>query len=310
MTARIGTIVVGVDSVQGTDPVLEPAVRFAERHGATVHVVHGFMLTDPLLDAYARAGYLGDHTLTNFGQELGASLERLVSSIQTSTTIHARAVAGPPVAAIQEVVDEVGADLVVVGASRHGRFPLSLLGSTCRALARRSTVPVLVLRPDSSVEIVRVLAPTDLSEHSAAAFAWAQELAGGATHGELRAVLVINESLMLLPLEQRLLDRVAQEEMDSFLGSRPREGLSATGTVRKGDPASEILAEAESWNADLVVVGTHARKGMERLLLGSVAESALKSAPCHVLVVPPPAKAGGEREAGVSSASAAPPLGA
>jgi nucleotide-binding universal stress UspA family protein len=54
-----------------------------------------------------------------------------------------------------------------------------------------------------------------------------------------------------------------------------------------GRPADEIAREAAEWDADLLVLGTHARRGVERFFAGSVAESALVQARCNVLVVPP-----------------------
>ncbi|MFN8515911.1 MAG: universal stress protein [Thermomicrobiales bacterium] len=55
--------------------------------------------------------------------------------------------------------------------------------------------------------------------------------------------------------------------------------------LREGAPASDIVAAAQEWQADLIVVGTHGRGGLGRLVLGSVAESVLRDAPCPVLVV-------------------------
>jgi nucleotide-binding universal stress UspA family protein len=52
-----------------------------------------------------------------------------------------------------------------------------------------------------------------------------------------------------------------------------------------GPPAKEIVRVARSVGADLVIVGTHGRRGVRRLVLGSVAEEVLRSAPCPVLVV-------------------------
>jgi nucleotide-binding universal stress UspA family protein len=64
-----------------------------------------------------------------------------------------------------------------------------------------------------------------------------------------------------------------------------RAGLSAEPLVRYGDPRSEIVDEASSSSADLVVVGSHGRTGLKRLLMGSVAESVVRHAPCSVEVV-------------------------
>lgn len=56
-------------------------------------------------------------------------------------------------------------------------------------------------------------------------------------------------------------------------------------SVLEGRPATEIVKLASDKEVDLLVIGTHGKKGLERLLLGSVAESVIRSAPCKVLVV-------------------------
>jgi universal stress protein A len=58
-----------------------------------------------------------------------------------------------------------------------------------------------------------------------------------------------------------------------------------TGHFLQGDPATEILKSARALNADLLLVGTHDRVGLEKLLLGSVASKVAKAAPCSVLIV-------------------------
>jgi len=57
------------------------------------------------------------------------------------------------------------------------------------------------------------------------------------------------------------------------------------GKTVPGDPANIILDYAKSWDADLVLVGSHGRKGFEKFLLGSVAEKVAKNAPCSVEIV-------------------------
>ena len=59
-------------------------------------------------------------------------------------------------------------------------------------------------------------------------------------------------------------------------------------TVRNGDAATLIKEELDRKGTDLLVVGTHARSGIARALIGSVAETALESSRCNVLVVPMP----------------------
>ena len=59
--------------------------------------------------------------------------------------------------------------------------------------------------------------------------------------------------------------------------------------LREGKPADQILAAAREWEADVIVIGTHGRSGVSRLVLGSTAESVVRHAPCPVLVIRPPA---------------------
>ena len=62
-------------------------------------------------------------------------------------------------------------------------------------------------------------------------------------------------------------------------------GLAAETAVREGDPRTMIIDEAEQWDADLIVVGSHGRTGVTRWLLGSVAQAVVAHAGCSVEVV-------------------------
>jgi nucleotide-binding universal stress UspA family protein len=74
-----------------------------------------------------------------------------------------------------------------------------------------------------------------------------------------------------------LVERVTQALQSS--------GLLAEPAVREGDPRSVIVDEAEKWGADLIVLGSHGYTGLQRFLLGSVAQSVVSHAPCSVEVV-------------------------
>lgn len=68
-------------------------------------------------------------------------------------------------------------------------------------------------------------------------------------------------------------------------------GFRVAGTVEKGDARSVIVDQAAEWPADLIVVGSHGRKGLKRFLLGSVSEAVAHHAPCSVEIVRLPAGA-------------------
>jgi nucleotide-binding universal stress UspA family protein len=68
------------------------------------------------------------------------------------------------------------------------------------------------------------------------------------------------------------------------------KGLKATATVEDGDPRSKILDLAKDWHADLIVLGSHGRKGVEHFLMGSVSEAVARHADCSVEIVRIPLK--------------------
>jgi nucleotide-binding universal stress UspA family protein len=89
-----------------------------------------------------------------------------------------------------------------------------------------------------------------------------------------------------LTLEQKLAraPEQIQRHVDTIWATKP---LKILAHVRTGVPASSILQAAADINADLIVVGTHRRSGMEKLMLGSVAERVLRDAHCPVLIALP-----------------------
>jgi nucleotide-binding universal stress UspA family protein len=64
-----------------------------------------------------------------------------------------------------------------------------------------------------------------------------------------------------------------------------RAGYTVQTAVEEGDPKSKIIDQATQWNAELIVVGSHGRKGIDRFLMGSVAEGVLRHAHCSVEIV-------------------------
>ena len=87
------------------------------------------------------------------------------------------------------------------------------------------------------------------------------------------------------------------EEVAARIERRLREaGLETEGRVAQGDPREALVHVAESERADLVVVGSHGRSGLTKLLLGSVASYVVTHAPCSVLVVKSPGRAAGSAQ--------------
>jgi nucleotide-binding universal stress UspA family protein len=123
---------------------------------------------------------------------------------------------------------------------------------------------------------VKVLYDVAWEEHLPASYLFAQGSAGAA------AVVAFREELL----------RDANAYVDRVASALRAQGFSVTTeVVAEGDPRTVILDSAANWPADLIVVGSHGRSGLDRFLLGSVSERVVRHAPCSVEVVRTPAAA-------------------
>jgi nucleotide-binding universal stress UspA family protein len=283
MSDHLHIIVAGVATLSPTDPALAPSIRLAERTGAALHLVH--------VHAEAEDGH--DWRFARGGPGLGPQAQLLSNLLALSASENIRAVAlpGKPAEVLPQYAAEAGADLLVLGTARLAGAAGAVLGTTAPRVLRASTVPVLVLHgPDPWLAPRRVLVPTDLSEHSAGVLPVAARLAAALAAPaapEFWPVFVEVPDLEAEGAEVAASRRsYAESELAGFLSGIPAlDGVPAL--VRAGYPSAEICAAAHEWGADLIVLGTHGRRGIPRLFLGSVAERVLRHAPCNALVVPP-----------------------
>jgi nucleotide-binding universal stress UspA family protein len=141
------------------------------------------------------------------------------------------------------------------------------------------------------VNFQTIVAAVDFSEPSEGAFAqaiaWAREF--GAQLRVLHCYEIPRPGLgeYQVPIPDTLWERVqrgAAERVDALVDQARAEGLEAVGEVCEGPPAEGIRLSVERLGADLVVLGTHGHRGIERILLGSVAERTVRTAPCNVLI--------------------------
>jgi nucleotide-binding universal stress UspA family protein len=89
-----------------------------------------------------------------------------------------------------------------------------------------------------------------------------------------------------MPRDELLADaREHAHQVIAELAPKLAPGTTTLTFTPEGEPAEQIVKAAESWKADLVVIGSHGRGALGRMLLGSVAEAVMRRAPCPVLVV-------------------------
>jgi len=139
-----------------------------------------------------------------------------------------------------------------------------------------------------------ILVATDFGEPADAALTYGRELAR--TYGATLHVLHVVDDVYLrmggdayvavLPDLQRDAELAAQQRLDALLVDNDPEPLPVRKvTVISAAPASAIVDYAKSTDIDLIVVGTHGRHAVAHLLMGSVAERIVRTAPCPVLTV-------------------------
>lgn len=159
-------------------------------------------------------------------------------------------------------------DLIVLG----GRAPSGkrVFGSVAEAVLTNATIPVLIARRHP--ETGEMIAASDLTDSGIVSVLEAVKLARP-THARVTVVHV--RAHEPTAEEKRVLKRIKRE-------------LPPTGAVQieRGDPAPAIVAVAERHNAELIVVASHGRKGLARVIIGSVAAAVVRRASCSVLVVP------------------------
>ncbi len=138
-----------------------------------------------------------------------------------------------------------------------------------------------------------ILFALDFSESSDHAFSYAFELAQKFS-SRLAIIHVINEPVDLrgfyVPhvsfdnLEKEIAEG-AEKMMDRFCGDKLQGYANFEKSVVSGIPYEEIVAKAEAINADLIIMGTHGRKGLDHMLFGSTAERVVRTARCPVMTV-------------------------
>lgn len=145
-------------------------------------------------------------------------------------------------------------------------------------------------------QVTRVLCPVDFSDASRHALDHAVMIAGwfrsSLTLMHVRhPAFIVEPPILFADLADPVADSLdeAVERLDRWLGPVRAAGITCDAIAVDGNnPAARIVEAIERVGADLVVMGTHGRHGFERLLLGSVAERVVRTAPCPVVTVPPP----------------------
>ena len=288
-------VLIAVDGSKGSEVVLQEALDRPWLPGTHFCLI---TVVDPFFFTHAPA--LFEETKEAADEFLGDAAKRFeAAGWQTDVNV----VLGNPRRVISKYAEDWHADLLLVGSHGLNTLERLALGSTVRAVLRHAKCSVEVVRAPKKEAVggklsKRILVATDGSEFSTAAVkaiaecSWPKDT-------EIKIVSVPEFTLWLgeYPYFQRAqVEELNESALDAARAAvaQAKEMLRRAGPQVSTDvpidreaPAKTILHEAKEWNADLIVVGSHGRRGFDRWALGSVSESLAMNAPCSVEVVRP-----------------------
>ncbi len=197
----------------------------------------------------------------------------------------------------QAIVDEAGknqVDMIIMG--RRGRTGLKrlLMGSVTAKVIGYSPCNVLVVPRSAEIKYQKILVATDGSKYSVSAAIEAVGIARrcGATlfvisvvPSETASPFDIVHSEMQHEMIAKTEFHFGEKNVDDLLAIAKEEGVKAEGLVIEGRSYEAIVDNAREKRVDLIVMGSHGRTGLKRLLMGSVTERVVGNADCSVLIV-------------------------
>ncbi|WP_306061164.1 universal stress protein [Natronococcus wangiae] len=281
-------ILLPFDGSEGAAEALHHTSEIAHRLDATIHVL---FVADTTRDSVT---VVGDEVVDALVQEGEDIVEEAAKTLDTlGVSYDTDVVQGNPAPQIVEHAEHFGYDLIVM--STHAREGLSryLLGSVSEKVVRLSSIPVLTVRMQPDEQFVfpyeNLLILTDGSP--AVTHAANHGLSLAATLDSTVHILsVVNDEshgLDTLPtISDHNTEQAASNAVDDLASQAETHGVTnIVRQVEHGTPIEVILKYTESNNIHAIVMGTTGRRGTERILLGSLAEKVVRSAPVPIVTV-------------------------
>ena len=292
-------ILVPLDGSTLAESVLPAAASLARALKAPVTLLHVIEQDAP--GEVHRERHLTDSTEAE-AYLAGTAKKAFPSRAKVDWHVHTAAVADVARSIVDHSADEFQPDLIILCAHGNSGMHDLFFGNIAQQVAAGSGTPVLLIKPADSplpFKIKRILIPLDNESIHDKAIPTAEELAKA--YGAQLDLLCVIPTLGTLTGEQAasgnlmpstttayldIAEEIAQEHFQAHLDDFQKAGLPATAEIARGDPAAVIAKTADKIGADLIIIGTHGRAGLDAFWNRSVAASVARKTQIPLLLIP------------------------
>ncbi|MDE3151145.1 MAG: universal stress protein [Gemmatimonadota bacterium] len=298
MTADVETprqtysiLLLASDGSPAMDATIQMAHLLAARDHARVHVVTAVEPL-PMVTPEGNLPFTSEVEQSRRAALEKQVLDQLARVAPESRDWAVRQIDGHPDVTIVRMAHEAGAGLIVLGLGEHGMVDRWFGGETALRVLRLADVPVLAVSPSADRLPERVLVAMDFSETSERALAAALPLLGAGAKITMAHVVPRDISMGVWPAWDDAYENAVKASFAELRGRlKIPASMAAEELVLYGDPARELLTQAERMKADLIVTGTHGHNIVARALLGRVSTKLIRGAQCSVFILPPEMRA-------------------
>jgi nucleotide-binding universal stress UspA family protein len=293
-------ILIPLDGSKLAEAAVPPAASLGHTLGAPITLLH-------IIEKDAPQEVHSDRHLTQVDEAViylkNVAAKASAGDLKIETHVHTAEVKDVAVSIIQHASEEFNPDLIVMCAHGQGGFRDLIFGNIAQQVLAGSQTPLLLLQPESPESrpyaLRRLLVPLDSESVHDESLHYALELAK-AYEAELYLLTVIPTfntltgkeaavSSMLPATSTAFLDiqeETAKEHLQGHLNEFLAAGYNVNAEIARGDPAEVIVATAARVGADLILLSTHRKAGMNAFWARSVAPNVVKKTHIPLLLVP------------------------
>jgi nucleotide-binding universal stress UspA family protein len=272
-------ILLATDGSAESDAAVDVALALAKASSAEVRVVHVWNL-----EVHHRHGYWDVEVRSEAEQLVDATADRFTTEGIQATREIRRADRGHVAGAVAVSAHDFCADLVVVGSRGLSDLHAMIESSVSRQVLCKVDCPVLIVRRKGVGTVERVLLAIAGGDDVAAGV----KAAAAAAAAPGSTVLVVHVAQSIVGVQGIAYvepDQEARATIASAIEQLRDAGVQANGVVAHPGPVAQTVADrAESWNADLIVVGSSRMRDLSAVVIGSVSRHLLRSTGRPVLV--------------------------